>query len=145
VRAWITPEPIDPVDVLDAVGSDADGAAVLFLGTVRNENDGRTVSGLRYEAYLEMAENVLAEIAAEAESRWSTDRIAAVHRVGELAIGDVSVAVAVSTAHRAEAFDAARYVIEQLKVRLPVWKHEHYVTGETAWVGSEIPASSMDV
>jgi molybdopterin synthase catalytic subunit len=65
--------------------------------------------------------------------------------VGELAIGEVSVAVAVSTAHRAEAFDAARYVIEQLKVRLPVWKHEHYVTGETAWVGSEIPASSMDV
>lgn len=144
MRVWITPDRIEAAAVLEAVGSEADGAAVLFLGTVRNHNGGRPVGGLRYEAYLEMAEQVLVQIAAEAESRWSTDRIAAVHRVGELSIGDVSVAVAVSTPHRAEAFEAARYIIEQLKVRLPIWKHEQYVTGETAWLGGDVPAASRE-
>jgi molybdopterin synthase catalytic subunit len=81
-----------------------------------------------------MAEEVLAAIVGEAAERLGTDRIAVVHRVGELQVGDVSVAIAVSSAHRAEAYDASRYVIEEIKKRLPVWKHERYVGGDTAWV-----------
>ncbi|CAN5841743.1 molybdenum cofactor biosynthesis protein MoaE [soil metagenome] len=139
MRTWITDLPILPEDVLAAVGSPADGAALLFVGTVRDENEGRPVSGMRYDAYVEMADGVLRAIAVEAVERAGSDRIAAVHRIGELAIGDVSVAIAVSTPHRAEAFDAVRFVIEQLKLRLPVWKHEHYVDGEPRWLAGAVP------
>lgn len=136
---WITRDPIVPTRVLDRVGADADGAAVLFLGTVREENDGLPVSGLSYDAYDEMAKRVLAEIAAEAAERLGTDRLAVVHRVGDLEIGDVSVAIAASSPHRAEAFDATRYVIEEIKKRLPIWKKEHYVHGEARWLEGAAP------
>jgi molybdopterin synthase catalytic subunit len=141
VRAWITANPIIPAEVLGEVGSAADGAAVLFLGTVREQNAGRAVSGMRYEAFAEMAESVLLQITQEAAVQAGTDRIAVVHRTGELSIGDVSVAIAVSSPHRGEAFDATRYVIEQIKVRLPVWKHEHYVSGPSRWVDGVPPAA----
>ncbi|HSK17706.1 MAG TPA: molybdenum cofactor biosynthesis protein MoaE [Longimicrobiales bacterium] len=135
----VTPDVIDPQSVLERVGSPADGAAVLFLGTVREQNDDRPVSGMRYDAFLEMAGPVLGEIAAEAAMRAGTDRIAVVHRVGELAVGDVSVAIAVSSPHREPAFDAARYIIEQIKQRLPVWKQEHYVAGDARWLEGSVP------
>ena len=133
-RAEVVHNAIDPARVLAMVGGPADGAVLLFLGTVRDHADGRAVDGLRYEAYQEMAEDVLAEIAREAAERLGTHRIAVVHRVGELSIGDVSVAIAVSSPHRAEAFQASRYVIEEIKKRLPVWKREQYVDGEAGWV-----------
>jgi molybdopterin synthase catalytic subunit len=139
MRTRVTPDVIDPAAVLGAVGSAGDGAVLLFLGTVRETNDGRAVNGMRYDAYAEMAGRVLEQIAEEAAAVAGSDRIAVVHRTGELAIGEVSVAIAVSTPHRAQAFDAARYVIEQVKLRLPVWKQEHYVDGEAAWLGGEIP------
>jgi molybdopterin synthase catalytic subunit len=139
VRARLTTDPIDPGQVLGAVGADADGAVVLFLGTVRDHNDGRPVAGMRYDAYHAMAENVLQEIAAEASARLETDRLAVVHRVGELGIGEVSVAIAASSPHRAAAFDAARYVIEEIKKRLPVWKKEHYVSGDSRWIEGTMP------
>ncbi len=140
VSVWITAERIVPSRVLDMVGDEADGAVLLFLGTVRNRNDGRPVDGLTYQAYPEMAESVLEEIATEASTRFGTDRLAVVHRHGDLEIGDVSVAVAISTPHRAEAFEGARYVMEELKRRLPVWKHEHYTDGRSDWVaGTEPP------
>lgn len=137
--ARIVDQPIEPAAVLAAVGDEADGASVLFLGTVRDHNDGRPVDGLHYEAYREMAESVLAEIAEEAAERAGTRRIAVCHRTGELAIGDVSVAIAVSTPHRAEAFDAARYVIEEIKSRLPVWKRECYADGDAEWLPGDVP------
>lgn len=130
---------INPQAVLDMVGSSADGAALLFLGTVREQNEGRPVEGMRYDAYIEMAEPVLRDIAVEAAARAGSDRIAVVHRVGELAVGTVSVAIAVSTPHRAESFDAARYIIEQIKLRLPVWKHEHYSDGPARWLAGAVP------
>lgn len=130
----IVDQPIDPPSVLAAVGDDADGASVLFVGTVRDHNEGRPVDGLHYEAYREMAESVLAEIAEEAAARAGSSRLAVFHRTGELAIGDVSVAIAVSTPHRAEAFDAARYIIEEIKSRLPVWKRERYADGDAEWL-----------
>jgi molybdopterin synthase catalytic subunit len=144
VRAWITRDVLDVHQVLAAVGSPADGAAVLFVGTVRAENDGRPVSGMRYEAYAEMAEAVLCDIASAAAARIDSDRVAVVHRIGELAIGDASVAIAVSAPHRAEAFDAARFVIEQIKQRLPVWKHEHYTGGDSRWLAGSVPDATHD-
>jgi molybdopterin synthase catalytic subunit len=89
---------------------------------------------MRYEAYEDMAAAVLAEIAAQAAGRLGTDRVAVVHRVGALAIGEVSVAIAVSSPHRADAYDASRLVIEEIKKRLPVWKQERYVDGQEDWV-----------
>ena len=148
MRAWITRERIDPAVVLDLVGAAEDGAVTLFLGIVRDHNDGRPVVGMTYDAYGDMAEGVLDRITAEAGERLGTDRIAVVHRVGELAIGEVSVAIAASSPHRAESFDAVRYVIEEIKKRLPVWKKEHYADGSREWLGGTIPpvpASTGDV
>jgi molybdopterin synthase catalytic subunit len=139
MKSWITTEPIEPAHVLANVGSAADGAVLLFLGTVRDRNDGQPVRGMRYDAYAGMAEDVLRTIANEAAALAGSDRIAVVHRTGELVIGDISVAIAVSTPHRAAAFDAARHVIEQIKVRLPVWKREHYTEGESRWLDGAVP------
>ena len=139
VHCAVGPEEIDPVTVLGRVGSDVDGAAILFIGVVRNHADGRPVSGMRYDAYVEMAEKELLKIAAEAAERLGTDRVAVEHRTGELSIGDVSVAIAVSSPHRAESFDASRYVIEEIKKRLPVWKKEHYQDGTDGWVEGTVP------
>lgn len=137
-------DPIDPSDVLDRVGDAAHGATVLFLGIVRDHNDGRAVRGIRYEAYAEMVESVLAEIADEALTRIADadeagGRVAIVHRAGDLAIGETSVAIAVSSAHRAEAYDASRYVMEQIKRRVPIWKREEYADGAEDWVDGHSP------
>jgi molybdopterin synthase catalytic subunit len=139
-RAWITSEQIGAESVLPLVASEQHGAALIFLGIVRDHNEGRTVSGVYYEAYREMAERTLAEIVSAAEQRVAPASIAAVHRVGELAVGDVSIAIAVSTPHRAEAFAACRSVIEEVKQRLAVWKQERYVTGERDWLAGTTPS-----
>lgn len=137
--ADITRAPIDPSAVLNRVGGDQDGAVVLFLGTVRDHNEGRPVRGMRYEAYEAMAREVLEDIAREAARRAGTEGVAVVHRVGELVVGDLSVAIAVASPHRSDAYDASRYVIEEIKKRLPVWKHEHYVDGEDRWLDGVHP------
>src|SRR5687768_13882648 len=139
IHALVVNDPIDPTELLGRVGAPDDGAVLLFLGTVRNHADGQSVDGMTYEAYERMASPVLAEIAREAAERFGTDRVAVVHRVGELAIGDVSVAIAVSSPHRAQAYDASRYVIEEIKRRLPIWKHEHYTDGRSKWVEGVTP------
>lgn len=139
MRTWITTEPLDPAAVLAMVGAPNDGAVLLFLGTVRNQNEGRRVVGMRYDAYVAMAESVLAEIAAEAATRLGTDRIVVAHRIGNLRVGEVSVAIAVSSPHRAEAYEASRYVIEEIKKRLPVWKEEYYAEGDARWLEGQVP------
>ena len=139
MRSWITEEILGPEQLLASVGGDEDGAVLLFLGVVRRENGGRLVNGMRYDVYREMAERVLAEIVEEACARSGTEHIAAAHRIGELAVGEVSVAIAVSTPHRAQAYDASRYIIEEIKQRLPVWKEEHYVSGEVEWLAGSVP------
>jgi molybdopterin synthase catalytic subunit len=142
-RAWITTNPISAESVLSRVGSNADGAVNLFLGVVRDHNEGRAVSGMHYDVYLEMAERTLHEIVVEAEALSGSSQVAAVHRVGELKIGEISVAIAAAAPHRAAAFEACRYVIEEIKKRLPVWKQEHYITGEARWLpGSGVEAST---
>ena len=142
----IVTDPIDPAALLARVGGPSDGAVLLFLGTVRDHADGRSVDGLHYEAYQAMAEEVLAAIAREAAERLGTDRIAVVHRVGELRIGEASVAIAVSSPHRGEAYEASRYVIEEIKKRLPVWKQERYSAGDPRWVrGHDLAGESSGV
>jgi molybdopterin synthase catalytic subunit len=109
---------------------------------VREMNDGRDVTGIEYTAYRSMAERELATIVAEAASVAGTDDIAVEHRIGQLAVGECSVAVAVGHPHRGRAFEAARYVIEQLKQRVPIWKREHYVDGTREWVAANNSAPS---
>ncbi|GMV04309.1 MAG: hypothetical protein AMXMBFR53_05900 [Gemmatimonadota bacterium] len=138
-HASVTRDPIRGEAVLALVGADEDGAVLLFLGVVRDHADGRAVTGMRYEAYEEMARDVLAEIAAEAARILGTERVAVVHRVGELDVGETSVAVAVSSPHRAQAYEASRYVIEEIKKRLPVWKRERYADGGDRWVAGSVP------
>lgn len=139
-QAHVTPDPIDPARMLGGALSPADGAALLFWGVVRQENEGRAVSRLEYSAYAPMAEKEMLAIADEARERFGTGAIHVVHRVGLLHVGEASVAIAVASPHRAEAYEASRYVIEQLKQRVPVWKREGYVDGETEWVPGFTPA-----
>jgi molybdopterin synthase catalytic subunit len=139
VRAWLTHEPIGSESVLPLVEAAEHGAALIFLGVVRDHNEGRGVSGVHYEGYAEMAERTLAQILDEVAQRIRPCRLAAVHRLGELGIGDVSIAIAVSTPHRAQAFDACRHVIEEVKQRLTVWKQERYVEGDRAWLAGVTP------
>ena len=142
IHASIQQSPIDPAAVVEQVGHDEDGAVLLFVGVVRNHADDRAVTGMRYEAFEEMAVDVLETIAQEAAGRLGTDRVAVVHRVGELSVGDASVAIAVSSPHRADAYEASRYVIEEIKKRLPIWKKEHYAEGDDVWVEGSVPPVS---
>jgi molybdopterin synthase catalytic subunit len=142
IRADVVRGPIDTAEVLASVGDARDGAVLLFLGTVRDHAGGRTVDGITYDAYEAMAGDVLRAIADEGAGILGTERLAVVHRIGALDVGEVSVAIAVSSPHRAEAYDASRYIIEEIKKRLPVWKKEHYTGGEEAWVEGTVPASA---
>lgn len=125
--------PIRVDEVLEAVRRPDAGAVALFLGTVRNHHEGKRVSAVRYHCFREMAEKELAKLAREAGSRWALGGVAIVHRVGPLQIGDVSVAIAVSSSHREEAFQACRFLIDTLKRTVPIWKEEFYEQGR-AWV-----------
>lgn len=136
LRTAIVSDPILPEEILTGFPSLEDGACLLFLGVVRDHNQGRVVTGLDYEVYQGMAETTLAAIAAEASQRFGTDRITVLHRVGELGVGDVSTAIAVATPHRGEAYEASRYIIEELKHRLPIWKRERYLEGDSDWIGA---------
>jgi molybdopterin synthase catalytic subunit len=141
----VTAEPIDPTALLDRLGSSSDGAIVLFVGRVRDLNEGRQVARLEYEAYREMADATLRSIVEEAAREYEVAEIAAVHRTGSLQPGDTAVAIAVAAPHRDPAYSASRYVIEQVKLRLPVWKRETYVDGEAEWQqGSPgVPAAAV--
>lgn len=124
----------DPLDLATLAGAaSGDGALCLFVGVVRDENRGRRVERLEYEAYEEMALGLMEEIAAEARRRFRVSAVRLVHRLGRLEIGEASVAVAVASPHRAEAFAACRYAIDTLKAKVPIWKKEHYADG-TAWL-----------
>lgn len=144
IRIAITGEVIRAEEFLEGLASPQDGALLLFLGIVRDHHDGRRVRGLVYEAYREMAEDTLNRIATEAGERFGTDRIVVLHRTGALQVGEVSTAIAVATPHREEAYGASRYIIEEIKKRLPVWKLEEYVEGERQWVEGTVPPVGAD-
>lgn len=134
MRIALVQRPIDVAALLAEVSSASSGATTLFLGTVRDVNEGRAVSGIDYSAYDTMAVREMQRIAAEAMERFGTPHIVLEHRVGFLALTDVSIAIAVSHARRAPAMDASRFVIEEVKRRVPIWKREHYADGTREWV-----------
>lgn len=146
MRSAIVEHVIDPAALTAEVARDGNGASILFLGTVRDTNDGRPVTGIEYSAYRSMAERELAAIVAETSSAFGTVDIVVEHRVGTLDIGETSVAIAVAHPHRGAAYDASRYVIEQIKRRVPIWKREHYADGTREWVdptAHRLPAEAM--
>ncbi|WP_256463896.1 molybdenum cofactor biosynthesis protein MoaE [Georgenia sp. TF02-10] len=133
--AAVRDEPITADECAEAVGDDAAGAVVTFGGVVRNHDGGRAVSAIEYVAH-PAAGQVVAQVAADLAVRFPVDAVAVVHRVGTLAVGDVALAVAVSAAHRAEAFAAAAELVEEVKRRLPVWKRQVFPDGGHEWTGS---------
>jgi molybdopterin synthase catalytic subunit len=128
-------EPLSVDEVLAAVSGPAVGGTCVFVGTVRDVDGGRAVTELDYTAHPTVS-NVLREIADEVASRYPACVLAAVHRVGELKVGDIAVVVAASAPHRGEAFDACRRLIDELKTRAPIWKHQLFDDGGEEWVGS---------
>ena len=132
----ITQDSLDGLGAFENLGTHEDGAVLIFQGRVRNTNDGRSVSSLSYEAYGEMAERELGAICGEASRRFEVGSIEANHRIGDLELGEVSVAIGISAPHRDACYAASRWIIEEIKKRLPIWKHEHYQDGDSHWVGS---------
>jgi len=130
-------DPIDYAALTEMVRRPDCGAVATFLGTVRDLTDGKETIALDYEAYPNMAEKKLAEIEGQTRQRWPVGEMAMVHRIGRLEVGEVSVAVAVSCPHRAQAFEACRFAIDQLKEIVPIWKKENWADGSTEWVHSK--------
>jgi MoaE-MoaD fusion protein len=132
----VTPEPLDPQRVVEAVSGNDAGAVALFFGVVREQNLGRPVLYLEYDAYPEMAIKVMREIAAEVRAEWPVSGVACQHRTGRLEIGETSLLVAISSPHRREAFEACHAYVDRLKERVPIWKKEVFAGGEE-WIKGE--------
>ena len=139
-RVAIVTREISPALLIAEVQSTEFGAISVFAGTVRDTNDGRSVTAIDYSAYTSMAEAELGSILAEAEDRFGAVAIVVEHRVGPLTLGDVSVAIVAAHAHRAPALDCTRFVIEEIKKRVPIWKREHYSDGSSEWVDPTQPS-----
>jgi len=134
-RLFLTDRPLSVEEAYRSVVREDCGAVALFVGTVRNHHEGKSVREIDYSAFIEMAEKEFARIVMEAEARWSLGHWYVAHRTGKLRPGEASVIVAVSSEHRAEAFEACRFAIERLKKTAPIWKEEFYDEGK-AWVHS---------
>ncbi len=138
----LTDQAIDVPAVLQAVQSPRAGAVVLFLGTTREFTRGRQTRWLAYEAYREMAETKLSELVAAAVEKWSLEQCVIAHRLGRVDVGETSVAVAVSSSHRAPAFEAGQWLIDTLKEVVPIWKQEHYADGDVEWIHPGLTAGA---
>ena len=125
---------IDYHALTESVRSPQSGAVVLFLGTVRELTQGRQTTALDYEAYPQMAEAKLKELETAARAKWPINQVGIIHRLGHLELGEISVAVAVSCPHRKQAFEAGQFLIDELKVSVPIWKKENWSDGTTEWV-----------
>jgi len=139
----ITDKTIDENVLRTAVHDERAGAVTTFDGRVRNHNEGKAVTRLAYEAYEALAVNEGNKIIQEALQKFDILHVSAAHRVGDLVIGDVAVFVAVSAAHRDDAFKACRFVIDEIKTRLPIWKKETYADGGTVWVNCQSCSSHL--
>ncbi|MBS0457946.1 MAG: molybdenum cofactor biosynthesis protein MoaE [Proteobacteria bacterium] len=130
----ISAQPIDVAALRAILDDPRAGGMACFEGRVRDHNDGRAVNGLRYEAYVELANSEGARILDEARGKFDILAASAVHRIGDLAIGEVAVWVGVTAAHRDAAFAACRFIIDEVKARVPIWKHERYAQGDANWL-----------
>ncbi len=138
----LSEKPIVESDLKQSVQDARAGAICVFEGRVRNHNDGKPVEKLSYEAYAELCVNEAAKILAETQEKFAVLNMAVSHRVGDLAINEVAVCVAVSSVHRDDAFKACRYLIDEIKARLPIWKRETYADGSVVWVNCQTCAST---
>ncbi|WP_339733568.1 molybdenum cofactor biosynthesis protein MoaE [uncultured Gimesia sp.] len=136
----ITEQPIDYTALTERVRSNQCGAVVLFMGTVREMTSGRQTIALDYEVYPEMAQQMMRQLITEARDQWAIQVVAIEHRIGHLGLGEISVAIAVSSPHRNEAFEAGRFLIDRLKEIVPIWKKENWSDGTTEWEHPEIEA-----
>lgn len=134
---WLADAPLDLAPLRRRLEDDRAGAFASFEGWVRDHNEGRPVRGLRYESYVALAEREGQQVLAEARARFDLCGALCVHRIGDLAIGEMAVWVGVSAAHRGAAFDACRYIIDSIKDRVPIWKHERYADGDAGWLHPE--------
>jgi molybdopterin synthase catalytic subunit len=132
----VTDKPIDLKELVDYVSDPEAGAIASFIGTTRNNNEGRKVIGLDYDGYSEMAEKELARIGEDAKTKWPICRMAIIHRLGPVRITEASVIIVVSAGHRDAAFAACRFAIEEIKKTVPIWKKEVYEGGEI-WIGTQ--------
>jgi molybdopterin synthase catalytic subunit len=130
-------EPLDPAALARALADEACGALVTFEGWVRNHNEGQVVQRLDYEGYEALGVKEGTRIVEEALGRFGIARAQCVHRLGALALGDLAVWVGVSSHHRGEAFEACRWIIDEVKDRVPIWKKEHYAGGDSGWINCE--------
>ena len=146
MKSRISKKPIDSAKALESVMDDDAGGTVLFVGTIRNQTEGKKVKNLEYEVYRRMAKRQIVKLEGEIRKRWPVKSITMVHREGKLKVGEVSVVVAVSAEHRGEAFDAARYAIDRIKESFPIWKREKFRGGRYAWAKGvpikSVPAST---
>lgn len=133
---YITDKHIDVNGLMSLYQDDEAGAVVIFSGTVRKTSSAKQVSHLFYEAALEIAEKMMLEIISEAKSKWNLSSVFAIHRIGEVKIGESAVLVITATPHRKEAYDANRFIIEKIKHELPLWKCEYFVDGTKKWGGN---------
>jgi molybdopterin synthase catalytic subunit len=133
-RFAISPEPFEIAPLRERLLTPRAGAYASFEGWVRDHNEGRPVQGLFYESYRELAEAEGERIVEEAIARFDLAAAACVHRTGELALGDLAVWVGASAGHRGPAFEACRWIIDEVKSRVPIWKRERYTTGDTDWL-----------
>lgn len=131
----LTLNPIKVQAVLDAVSTPAAGGIDVFIGTTREHSEGRAVTSLEYEAYEPMALRKMEQIEIQARKQWALEKVAIVHRLGRVPLGEASVVIAVSSAHRKEAFEACRFVIDSLKKEVPIWKRECFADGTAEWSG----------
>jgi len=136
MRVALVDHPIDVSALITEVSDESCGAATVFLGCVRNVNEGKPVTGIEYSAYRSMAEREMTAIANEAAERFGVRRLVVEHRLGTLGLGDVSIAIVAAHPRRAPALDAMRFAIEQLKRRVPIWKLELYIDGTREWVAN---------
>ncbi len=134
MASFLTDRPLDAAALLAEVASPGCGATALFLGTVRASSEDGAIVGIEYSAYPEMADAEFGRIVTEARGRWPLARIALRHRTGYILLGEASIAIAVAAPHRAEAYDCSRYLIEETKRRVPIWKKERYADGAVRWV-----------
>ncbi|BAU56352.1 molybdenum cofactor biosynthesis protein MoaE [Halorhodospira halochloris] len=134
IQAFTTTEPIQVDRAVSFVTSSSYGATNLFTGTVRNSHNNRQVEGITYDGHRVLADKTLQSIAAEAHDKWPEISIYLSHFIGRLGVGEISVIIAIGSPHREPSFAACRFIIEQLKMRAPIWKQEHYVDGSSDWL-----------
>ena len=130
----VSDKPLQTDTALSAVADNAHGGVDMFIGMVRDNHMGNTVTGMTYDIHIPLAEKIIADICHDAGQKWQGIKCYVAHYKGYLKVGEISIIIAVSSPHRAESFEACRYIIEHIKMRAPIWKQEHYIDGNSDWL-----------